>query len=81
MKQLDLNKSGFISREEYKNLEQYLKGTGKIHGTESGSGSPGMEDVFGMYDNNADGVLDKAELGKYLISLDEDLAVSINWLR
>ena len=81
MKQLDLNKSGFISTKEYELLEWYLKRSGKIHGTESGSGSPGMEDVFGMYDNNADGVLDKAELGKYLISLDEDLAVSINRLR
>ena len=81
MKQLDLNKSGFISTKEYELLEWYLKRTGKIHGTERGSGSPGTEDVFGMYDNNTDGVLDKAELGKYLISLDEDLAVSINWLR
>ena len=34
--------------------------------------------TFRMYDNNADGVLDKAELGKYLISLlPKDLAVSI----
>ena len=81
MEHWDLSKSGLISREEYKNLEQHLKRIGMITGTESRSGSPDMEDKFGMYDHNADGVLDKPELGKYLISHDKDLAVSINKLR
>ena len=53
-----------------------------IYEREFRSGIPGMIDnKLGMSDSNTDGVLDKAELGKYLISLDEDLAVSINWLR
>ena len=81
MEHWDLSKSGLISREEYKNLEQHLWETGVITGTESRSGSLDMEDKFGMYDDYADGVLDKPELGKYLISHDKDLAVSINKLR
>ena len=78
MEQLDLNQSGSIDMKEYKFLERYLKRTGTIIKTESRSESPGMEDTFGMYDNNSDGVLVKAELGKYLFSLlPKDLAVSI----
>ena len=50
-----------------------------IHEKEGRSGIPSMIDnKFGMSESNTDGVLDKAELGKYLISLlPKDLAVSI----
>ena len=66
-------------------LEQYLKTT--AHERERGSESPGMVDNMydRMYDNNRDDVLDKVELGMYLVSLDKDtyeleLDVSFNEL-
>ena len=44
-----------------------------IYEREFRSGIPGMIDnKFGMSDSNTDGVLDKAELGKYLVSLNKD---------
>ena len=72
MELLDLNQSRSIDMNEYKNidrcskivepyqkiLEQHLKTTAVIH-----------ERVRVMYDSNTDGVLDKAELNKYLVSL------------
>ena len=51
-------------------------GTGAGTGSGTGGGSSEDDSKLGMYDENDDGVLSKAELGGYLVSVDEDASVN-----